>query len=130
MRGHAIKERTILGSTPGHAMRDETPDIVIVACHADFAWFVSGTKSFLVQQQGFFPKGAFGGENAGGKSRTHRQVWEDVSEIGLNWFFLMRPVVGASAEFDFHDGTHITSFGRGKDTGIVKQKALAVVHVG
>ena len=93
MRGHAVKKRAILGSTFGHAARDETPDVVVVPGHAKLAGFVGGTKSFLVQKQGFFPEGAFGGENADGKGRTHCQVREDFGEIGLNRFFLMWPVI-------------------------------------
>ena len=74
MRGHAVEERAILGSAFGHAARDETPDIAVVPGHAKFAWFVSGTKCFLVQEQGFSPEGAFGGEKADVKSRPRRQL--------------------------------------------------------
>jgi hypothetical protein len=55
--------------------------IVVVPSHADFAWFVSGTECFFVQEQGFFPEGAFGGENAGWKARTHCQLREDFGKI-------------------------------------------------
>src|SRR5208337_5692176 len=83
MRGHTVKERAVLGSTFSHAASDETPDIVVVPGHAKFAWLVSGPKSFLMQEQCFFPKGAFGSENADGNHRPACQIRESFGEIGL-----------------------------------------------
>ena len=65
-----------------------------------------------------------------GKWSRPLQLRENFGEIGLNRFFLMRPVIGAGTEFNFHNRTNVAGFGRGKDAGIMKQKALAIVHVG
>ena len=89
MRGNTVEKGAVLGGAFGHAARDKTPEIVVVSGHANLAGFVGGTKGFLVQEQGFFPKCAFRGENTNGKGRAGPQMWESFGNVGLERCFLL-----------------------------------------
>ena len=55
--------------------------------------------------------------DADGKDRPGPQMWKYFCNVGLEHLFFMRPVVGASAEFDLCDWAHVTRLSRSNAPG-------------
>src|SRR5690606_30640496 len=109
---------------------DEAPEVVVMPGHAEFPGFSGRAEGFFVEQAGFFPEGAFGGKDPDGKGRGGIEHGEVLGDIGQDGFFLVWPIVGTGAEFDFYDGPDVASRAGWEDRRVMEEEALAVGHVG
>ena len=70
MFGDACEKRLVRSGSVCHTVRDEAPQIVLMARHAFLARLVCRAKRFFVEQHGFFQEGALWRERGYGKSRV------------------------------------------------------------
>ena len=99
--GDTLEEGGIRQCPFANAGTEQAPKIVVMPSHTELSRLVGGPEGFFMQQAGFFPEGALGGEDADGEWTLRHQLREAFGEIRLNGAFRVRPVVGARAEFDF-----------------------------
>ena len=126
----ALEQRLVDQGSRTHSSTQQTPEIVVMAGHAEFPGFVRRPESFLVQQAGFFPEGAFRRDDARRESGVGHKSWKKFRDVGLNGFLLIRPIIRASAQLNLHNRTNVAGGSRWKSRWVMEQQALAIGHVG
>jgi hypothetical protein len=119
-KGH-VSERVVADSGSYQA-----PEVVVVARHANLSRFVDGPKGFLMKETCLFPEGAFGGEYANREGGVRIEGGKLFGNVWLNDDLVVWPVIGASAEFDFYDWSHVTGRLGLKEGWIMEKQALSV----
>ena len=127
--GDTLEESGIRQCPLTNAGTEQAPKIVVMSGHTELSRLVVRAEGFLMKQAGFFPEGAFGGEDTNREWTLRHELREALGEIRLNGAFRVWPVVGARAEFDFDHGLDVACL-IFKCRWIVKEDTLSVWHVG